>query len=616
MRAAKALAIAGLTLALLAIVPVERPAAQTREGSTRLNKVIQLFESGKAAFGSFTPSGDIEAAIAARRSGWDFVIFEMEHANFDMMGLRDSLQFLLDRRQILEGDGPAVVPLVRVPVNTDEQNLWIYKQALDLGVYGFVSPHFGHSVEAARQLISAVRYPQAKGALDMEPAGHRGVSPGVFAQWGLKSFAEYHRLADVWPLDPAGELALLPLIEDREGVENIREVLRQVKGIAGIFIGEVDLSTSLGYPGETNSPATRAAVDRVFAACQEFKVACGSLANRSNIEERVKRGFQFQVTGDAQAIEAGRRAAGMLPAASAGGSGSDRGRLPPAQPTGRVNRVIELLMQKQPVFGSFTANGDVSAAVTARDSGWDFVIFEMEHAGFSMRGLQKSLQYLLSRGQIKQQGTLAPRVVPFVRIGPGAGEIRRNQGYVREVLDSGAYGLVVPHLDSVQHAIDMVQAARYPQPRDSRLIGPAGLRGGGAPANALSYWGLSDADEYRRRAGIWPLDPEGEIVLAPLVEDAAGAAAIGSILKEVKGIGIVFIGPADLATSLGYPGQPDHPEVRSVIDRIAQICRNAGVPFGITTSRDRIEAEVRAGYQFMVTGDRQAIEVGRKAGGR
>lgn len=586
----------------------------------RLNKVIDLFEQGKPAFGSFIPAGDIESAIDARRSGWDFVIFEMEHSNFDMLGLRDSLQFLLDRKQILEEEGlrPTVVPFVRIPSNTDEQNLWITKQVLDLGVYGIVTPHFGHSVETARNLVAGARYAQRKNASDMEPKGHRGVSPGSFSYWGLKSFAEYHQLADTWPLDGRGEIALLPLVEDREGVENIREVLREVKGIAGVFIGEVDLSTSLGYPGDTNSPATRAAVEKVFAACQEFKVPCGSLASRSNVEDRVRRGFKFLVTGDETAVAAGRKAAAGREPTSSSSTGGGNGGLASrreAKPTGRLNKVIELLEQKKPVFGSFAANADVSAAVAARESNWDFVIFEMEHTGFSMRGLQKSLQYLLSRRQIKEQDSLAPKVVPFVRVGPGAGEVARNQGYIKQVLDYGVYGLVVPHLDSVQHAIDVVQAARYPQPKDSPRSLPLGLRGT-APTNAQAYWGIPDFREYHRRAGIWPLDPDGEVLLAPLVEDAAGAAAIADIVKQVKGIGTVFIGPADLAVSLGYPGEPNHPEVRKVIDRIASVCKAAGVPFGITTDRGHIEAEVQAGYQFMVTGDAAAIQLGHKAGGR
>ena len=79
---------------------------------------------------------------------------------------------------------------------------------------------------------------------------------------------------------------------------------------------------------------------------------------------------------------------------------------------------------------------------------------------------------------------------------------------------------------------------------------------------------------------------------------------------------LVFIGPADLATSMGYPGQPEHPEVKKVVDGIAQVAREAGVPFGITTNRERVEDEVQKGYQFLVTGDDVAIERGRRAGKR
>jgi 4-hydroxy-2-oxoheptanedioate aldolase len=574
---------------------------------TRLNRVIERFERGGVAFGSFVRTGDIPAAVQARRSGLDFVIFEMEHSSFDLLGLRDSLQFLLDRRQLLEqqGLGPAVVPFVRIPANADERNLWLYKQVLDLGVYGVVTPHFGHSVEAARSLVAAARYPQAKGASDLEPAGHRGVLPSSYQYWGLDSFAEYHRRADVWPLDREGELALLPIVEDREGVENIGDVLRQVKGIAGVFIGEVDLATSLGYPGETDHPEVEAAMDRVLAIAKELGVPAGALANRRNIVERVQKGFQFLVTSDPIALEAGRRAA----AASTRRSDASRVGVPD-----RLNRVIDLLAQGKPVFGGFAANGDVSDALEARSSNWDFVIFEMEHTGFGMLGLQKSLQYLLSRSAVRKEG-LSPALLPLVRIGPGAGEIRRNQGYVKQVLDYGVYGLVVPHLDSAEHAIDIVQAARYPQRKDSPRPAPPGLRGT-APGNAQAYWGLPDFEEYWERSGIWPLDPEGEMLLIPIIEDAAGAAAIEGILREVKGLGVVLIGPADLSTSLGYPGEPDRPEVREIIDRIARSCKAAGVPFGTTTDRDRVEAHVRAGYQFLITSDEVAVERGRRAGGR
>jgi len=95
-------------------------------------------------------------------------------------------------------------------------------------------------------------------------------------------------------------------------------------------------------------------------------------------------------------------------------------------------------------------------------------------------------------------------------------------------------------------------------------------------ASRLAYWGLPDFEDYWRHAGVWPLDPNGDILIAPLIEDAAGAAAIRDILREVRGIGCVFIGSADLATSLGYPGEPNHPEVQRVVDDIAQAAHDAG----------------------------------------
>lgn len=562
-----------------------------------LNRVIDHWERGLPAI-----------------QGVDWAFLEMEHSNFDMLQFRDTLQFMLDRRQIAEAPdlAPPITPIVRLPANADEQNLWMFKQVLDLGVYGVVVPHFGHSVEAARAIVSAVRYASAKG----EPRGHRGVSPGAFQYWGFKSFNDYAAAADVWPLNPDGEIALIGLIEDKEGLEHVGEVLREVKGISGIWIGEVDMSTSLGVAGENPSQSEgsaaslKEAVGKVAELAKQYKVPFGTLTNRRNIVERAVAGHRWLAGGgDDPVIRA--------EIYKAIGQTEPKDDVVPVSSAGHLNRVVDLLAAGKPVFGSFVANADPSAAMAARDSGWDFAIFEMEHTGFSMSGLRKSLQYMLSRAQIRQDG-LKPRVVPFVRVGPGAGEVRANMGYIQQVLDMGVYGLVVPHLDSVQHANDVLQAIRFPPAKGAPAVGPRGLRGyrSGLTSIAQAYWGLPNFKEYYTHAGVWPLDPDGDIVLAPLVEDAAGAAAIKDILRDVKGISVVFIGPADLATSLGYTNQPEHPAVRKVVEEIAQACRDAKVPFGITTGRDRVEAEVRSGYQFMVTGDAGAIELGRKAGSR
>ena len=115
----------------------------------RLNGVIKALEQGQTAFVAFTPV-DIESAVAMASSKLDGVAFEMEHAPLDFPGLRQALQFMLDRRQIVERStlAPAVTPMVRVPPNGGEKNQWIAKQVLDIGVFGIIFPHVSTVEEA------------------------------------------------------------------------------------------------------------------------------------------------------------------------------------------------------------------------------------------------------------------------------------------------------------------------------------------------------------------------------------------------------------------------------------------------------------------------------------
>ena len=84
-----------------------------------------------------------------------------------------------------------------------------------------------------------------------------------------------------------------------------------------------------------------------------------------------------------------------------------------------------------------------------------------EHEGFSFTTLRTSLQVLLNRKRIAEKGNLQPDVVPMVRIPPNARE--RDQWVIKQALDTGVYGLVLPHLSTVEDAQAAVAAARYPQ---------------------------------------------------------------------------------------------------------------------------------------------------------
>src|SRR5215467_9919502 len=187
----------------------------------RLNGVIRALEQGKTAFVSFAPP-DIETASALASSNLDGVAFEMEHAPMSPPVLRDALQYMLDRRQILDSGtlAPKVTPMVRIPPNGNEMNQWIAKQVLDIGAFGIIFPHVS-TVEEAKNAVSACRYPRLPGTPLYDPPGIRGDAPARAARyWGL-SQQDYYARADVWPLAPQGEILAVLQIEDTRAIENL-----------------------------------------------------------------------------------------------------------------------------------------------------------------------------------------------------------------------------------------------------------------------------------------------------------------------------------------------------------------------------------------------------------
>src|SRR5436309_14078198 len=117
----------------------------------RLNGVIRALEQGKTAFVGFG-SVDNETATALAASNLDGVAFEMEHAPMSSPALRDALQSMLDRRQIVDSGSlvPKVTPIVRIPPNGGEVKLCVVKEVLAIGVYGIRFLHV-RPVDVARK---------------------------------------------------------------------------------------------------------------------------------------------------------------------------------------------------------------------------------------------------------------------------------------------------------------------------------------------------------------------------------------------------------------------------------------------------------------------------------
>jgi len=206
-------------------------------GDVRYNKVIDLLEHGKPVFCSgLVWNGNLDDLTYVADADYDMVIMEMEHEGFSFNNLRTSLQFILNRKRI-SGSGTLQadpVPLVRIPPNSRETSQWMIKQALDTGVYGLVLPHL-NTVEDAHAAVVAARYPQVPGVADFEPEGQRGWWQRIAPRyWGLTA-QEYYDAADLWPLDPDGNMLLMGIVEEPEGVNNLPDILKQEKGIGAIW---------------------------------------------------------------------------------------------------------------------------------------------------------------------------------------------------------------------------------------------------------------------------------------------------------------------------------------------------------------------------------------------
>ena len=267
----------------------------------RLNGIIRALENGGHAFSAFSPI-DIQSALAFAGSKYDGIVFEGEHQPWDILALRDAMQFMLDRRAIAASGSvaPQVTPLARVPVNGIEKGQWHAKQALDTGVYGIVWPHIS-TVEEAYNAIAACRYPRLKDKPLYEPQGIRGDGPARAARyWGLTQ-QDYYSKADVWPLDPNGEIFVIIQIEDTKGIANLPDMLKNVPGIGAVLIGEGDLGQELGFPRQYEHPALLEAMAEIVAICTEHDTIVGHPhATQKNMQDLIDQGYRFLMAAPAR----------------------------------------------------------------------------------------------------------------------------------------------------------------------------------------------------------------------------------------------------------------------------------------------------------------------------
>ena len=299
--------VVAVTVAAL-LMPL-RPAAQ--QAAVHLNPVIDKLAKGQAFVGVNTGDLSLENARTLARAPIDYVYVDMEHTPLDIAGLHMFNIGMIDRAAAAKkaSVAPNVALFARFPPEADE-GAWVVKQALDIGLHGVIF----NGVDTRDQALAAVksmRYPQMKGSKYFEPAGIRGSAPGLATWiWGLTA-EEYERHADLWPLNPEGDLLAIAMIESTDGMKNLDAIL-STPGVGAAFIGNAnDLRHSMGVAA--NAPEVETARRTILAGCKRHNVACGITVNSgADMVKRLNEGWKMiratvDIIQDGRALQAGGR---------------------------------------------------------------------------------------------------------------------------------------------------------------------------------------------------------------------------------------------------------------------------------------------------------------------
>lgn len=264
-----------------------------------LNPAIEKLASGKQIYGLLTQDISRENARTVGRRDTDFIFIDMEHSPFNMEALSNFVAAMNDKAYTVKnGVRPRSALVVRMPPYASENAAWVVKQSLDIGVMGFVF-NTVETKEEAEAAVQSMRYPPWRTFPNTHkgPVGIRGWSPGgaVWA-WGIPQ-EEYRRRADVWPLNPEGDLMAIMIIETEKGVKNV-DAIAQVPGVTALSAAAGgDLSSSYGVPA--NAPEVEGARQSILQACLKHKVVCWiSPTGKADLDKRLKEGWRMLRTNN------------------------------------------------------------------------------------------------------------------------------------------------------------------------------------------------------------------------------------------------------------------------------------------------------------------------------
>jgi len=225
------------------------------------------------------------------------------------------------------------------------------------------------------------------------------------------------------------------------------------------------------------------------------------------------------------------------------------------------------LQRSQAQVGLWLAMANPYLAEVSATAGFDWLLIDTEHAPNDLHSTLAALQ------------AVSPyRAQPVVRA------LHADTALIKQLLDIGVQNLLVPMVDTAEQAAQLVSATRYP---------PTGIRGVGSAVGRASRW--SARTDYLQVA-------DDEICLLVQAESVTALAQLDAICA-VDGVDGVFIGPADLAASMGHRGNPGHPEVQAAIEGAMRTIIASGKAAGTLTSDPALARRyLDLGCTFVATG--------------
>lgn len=235
----------------------------------------------------------------------------------------------------------------------------------------------------------------------------------------------------------------------------------------------------------------------------------------------------------------------------------------------RTNPVKRKLREGQPSFGTWLSLGDLYATRVLARMGFDWLTLDIEHSAIDWSQAAMIFACIADAG-----------CVPLARVPKG------NHDYIKRVLDAGAWGIVVPMVDTVEQANIAIRAAKYP---------PVGNRSLGGGMHAMNF--DTAAGEYFKRAN-------DEILVILQTESPTGVANAEQIYA-LPGVDAIFVGPVDLRANMrtATGPEPTDAELEAMLARVVAAGKKTGTPTGMHTMDSKAAlARAEQGMQFIAIG--------------